>query len=311
MTSGLLIAQLALYAPLTLPTLYLLYRHGHHGLLAWLYLLAFCVLRVTGAAMGLNDPHNAGSRIISSIGLSPLLLSIDGVLHEARIYCLSPSKRTEWTFMALIHVLVATGVAMVGVGAGGLLGDTPKPSDLSNIKVGMVLLEVSWGVLALWGLWTLWNGTGGGRKSARNQGAQAGLAAREGWLLLTGNLLALALVEISVVYMLVAEFTQRADLNPTTGSLAVRVVLGFCPELLAAIVLVFAGFVTRGAGEALEPETWDSVAFEVTLAFAFALCWAEWAGIRIEMGGYLLLYGALYAARRQAFYNQVYHSSSA
>ncbi|EDP50813.1 integral membrane protein [Aspergillus fumigatus A1163] len=183
MTSGLLIAQLALYAPLTLPTLYLLYRHGHHGLLAWLYLLAFCVLRVTGAAMGLNDPHNAGSRIISSIGLSPLLLSIDGVLHEARIYCLSPSKRTEWTFMALIHVLVATGVAMVGVGAGGLLGDTPKPSDLSNIKVGMVLLEVSWGVLALWGLWTLWNGTGGGRKSARNQGAQAGLAAREGWLI--------------------------------------------------------------------------------------------------------------------------------
>lgn len=92
-------------------------------------------------------------------------------------------------------------------------------------------------------VWCCW------RKSARNQGAQAGLAAREGWLLLTGNLLALALVEISVVYMLVAEFTQRADLNPTTGSLAVRVVLGFCPELLAAIVLVFAGFVTRGAGE--------------------------------------------------------------
>lgn len=101
-----------------------------------------------------------------------------------RIYCLSPSKRTEWTFMALIHILVATGVAMVGVGAGGLLGDTPKPSDLSNVKVGMVLLEVAWGVLALWGLWTLWNGMGGVRKSAGNQGAPAGLAARarEGWL---------------------------------------------------------------------------------------------------------------------------------
>ncbi|KAJ5603357.1 hypothetical protein N7537_006313 [Penicillium hordei] len=276
MTSGLLIAQLALYAPLTLPTLYLFFRHGYHGLLAWLYLLAFCVLRVTGAAMGLNDPHNVGAQIISSIGLSPLLLSIDGVLHEARIYCLSPSKRTEWTFMALIHVLVATGVAMVGVGAGGLLGDTPKPSDLSNIKVGMVLLEVAWGVLALWGLWTLWNGTGGGRKSTGNRDVPAGLAAREGWLLLTGTLLALALVEISVVYMLIAEFTQRADLNPMTGSLAVRVVLGFFPELLAAIVLVFAGFVTRRAGEkALELEKWDSVAFEVILAFAFALCWAK------------------------------------
>jgi hypothetical protein len=85
MTSGLLIAQLALYAPLTLPTLYLLYSHGRHGLFAWLYLLAFCVLRITGAAMGLNDPHNTGTQIISSIGLSPLLLSIDGMLHEAYV----------------------------------------------------------------------------------------------------------------------------------------------------------------------------------------------------------------------------------
>lgn len=74
--------------------------------------------------------------------------------------------------------------------------------------------------------------------------------------LLTGTLLALALVEISVVYMLVAEFTQRADLNPTTGSLAVRVVLGFFPELLAAIVLVFAGYVTRGASEVGAGEAW-------------------------------------------------------
>jgi prolipoprotein diacylglyceryltransferase len=85
MTSGLLIAQLALYAPLTLPTLYLLYSHGRHGFLAWLYLLAFCVLRITGAAMGLSDPHNTGAQIISSIGLSPLLLSIDGMLHEAYV----------------------------------------------------------------------------------------------------------------------------------------------------------------------------------------------------------------------------------
>ncbi|OGM47962.1 integral membrane protein [Aspergillus bombycis] len=114
MTSSLLIAQLAFYAPLTLPTLYLLYSHGRHGFLAWLYLLAFCVLRVTGAAMGLNDPHNAGTQIISSIGLSPLLLAIDGMLHEARIYCLSPSKRTEWAFMALIHVLSRRGLQWLG-----------------------------------------------------------------------------------------------------------------------------------------------------------------------------------------------------
>lgn len=37
----------------------------------------------------------------------------------------------------------------------------------------------------------------------------------------------------------------------------------------------------------------------------------EWARIRIEMGGYLFLYGALYAVRRRALCSQVYQSSSA
>lgn len=45
--------------------------------------------------------------------------------------------------------------------------------------------------------------------------------------------------------MLVAEITQRVDLNPTARRLAVRVVLGFLPELLAAIVLALVGILTR------------------------------------------------------------------
>ncbi|KNG85062.1 integral membrane protein [Aspergillus nomiae NRRL 13137] len=283
MTSSILVAQLALYAPLTLPTIYLLCSHGRHGLLAWLYLLAFCVLRVTGAAMGLNDPRNAGTQIISSIGLSPLLLSIDGILHEAYVLpkltqdrtlfpenlLFSPQQTNRMGIYGAHPCPLATGVAMVGVGAGGLLSDMAKDSDLSNLKVGMVLMEVAWAVLVSWGLWTLWNGRGWGWKSGRNRGAPAGLARREGILLLTGALIALPLLEISVIYMLVAEFTQRADLNPTTGSLAVRVVLGFFPELLAAIVLVFVGIMTRG--KALELETWNSVVRKVTLGFAFAL----------------------------------------
>lgn len=39
--------------------------------------------------------------------------------------------------------------------------------------------------------------------------------------------------------------TQKASLNPVTGSLAVRVVLGFLTELVAALVYVSAGFVAQ------------------------------------------------------------------
>ncbi|KAL2813517.1 hypothetical protein BJX63DRAFT_431865 [Aspergillus granulosus] len=68
---------------------------------------------------------------------------------------------------------------------------------------------------------------------------------KEGSTLLHATLLALPLIEILVIYFLVAEYTQRADLNPTRGTLAVRVVLAFLPELIAAIILVVVGIRTR------------------------------------------------------------------
>ncbi|KAL2870551.1 uncharacterized protein BJX67DRAFT_377907 [Aspergillus lucknowensis] len=239
MAAGLPIAQLVLYSPLTLAVLYVLCTHDRHGVLAWAYLLAFCILRLSGNALAINDPHNAGAQIISSIGLSPLLLCIDGVLHEARVLCIpSLNRKLEYTFIAFFHVLVATGVAMVGVGAGGLVSDTPTDSDLSDVKVGMALLEAAWAILVLWALWTLWTGWGGmTNDAAKDRGSQGGI-------LLNAVLIALPLIEISVVYTLVAEYTQRADLSPTTGTLAVRVVLGFLPELIAALILVVAGIRT-------------------------------------------------------------------
>ncbi|KAL2828095.1 hypothetical protein BJY01DRAFT_261634 [Aspergillus pseudoustus] len=242
--SGLPIAQLAIYAPLTLPVLYLLYTHGRHGFLAWAYLLAFCILRMTGGALAVSDATNSGAQIISSIGLSPMLLSLEGVLHEARVYSIPHlNRKLEYSFMAFFHVLVATGVAMVGVGAGGLVSDKPKDSDLSDVKIGMALLEAAWAILVLWALWTV--GMGGGR--AHKEAAPAAGNSREGSILLTATLLTLPLIEISVIYTLVAEFTQRAGLNPSTGTLAVRVVLGFLPELIAALILLVAGIRTKDA----------------------------------------------------------------
>jgi hypothetical protein len=74
----LLTAELAIYAILALPVLYLLFRHSTAGLLGWFYLFAFCSLRIVGGAL-----TSSSAGIISSIGLSPLLLAASGILHEA------------------------------------------------------------------------------------------------------------------------------------------------------------------------------------------------------------------------------------
>lgn len=87
--SGLNTAQLAIYAALSLPVIYILIRHGRPGLMGWFYLLAFCSLRVVGGAMSLSSDKNGTSSTsattISSIGLSPLLIGISGILHEAYV----------------------------------------------------------------------------------------------------------------------------------------------------------------------------------------------------------------------------------
>lgn len=82
MTNTLSAAELAIYIILAIPTVYLLAKHGRQGLLGWLFLSIFCSLRIIGSALGLRDSSPTAS-LISSVGLSPLLLTANGILHEA------------------------------------------------------------------------------------------------------------------------------------------------------------------------------------------------------------------------------------
>ncbi|KAF4186764.1 hypothetical protein CNMCM8927_005041 [Aspergillus lentulus] len=153
--SAFAVAQLAIYSVLVCPAVYLTLCHHRRGLLGWGYLLAFCILRITGGALSIHS-SGSGVKIISSVGISPMLLALDGILHEARVYRKrNLNKRLEYAFMAFVHVVVATGVAMVGTGAGGLAGKNHKASDQTNLDVGMALLEASWAILTIWALWTL------------------------------------------------------------------------------------------------------------------------------------------------------------
>jgi len=87
MTTGLDTAQLAVYAILSIPIIYVLWKHGRTGLLGWIYFFAFASLRVIGGAMAMaadkKGTPSVSATIISNIGLSPLILGISGTLHEA------------------------------------------------------------------------------------------------------------------------------------------------------------------------------------------------------------------------------------
>lgn len=82
MTDALAATECAIYAVLFIPVVFHIVRHGRHGLLGWLFLSLFCILRIIGSGMSVNDSSHAASTI-SNVGLSPILLATAGILHEA------------------------------------------------------------------------------------------------------------------------------------------------------------------------------------------------------------------------------------
>ncbi|KAL2022921.1 hypothetical protein VTK56DRAFT_4136 [Thermocarpiscus australiensis] len=237
MTNSLSAATCAIYAVLAIPVLYLLFRHRRYGLLGWLFLFVFCTLRIIGGGLAISDTGVAAN-IISSVGLSPLLLATAGILHEARHYRIQPlDKKTEWTSVLAYHMLVVAGVALTAAGS-AKLQEHKQPLDKAEkmTKAGIAILTVAWGILVAWT----------GLSFTAPRGRNFSLT-RVGTVLLTAVAFSLVFIGIRVFYSLAALCTQRASLNPVTGSLAIRVVLGFLPEVIAALAYIFAGFKTQGA----------------------------------------------------------------
>lgn len=84
MTDSIAAAKLAIYIIFSQPAFYCLFKHGKVGFLGWFYVQLFCILRVVTGALGLHGSSTSTTTaILSSIGLSPLLLAASGVLHEA------------------------------------------------------------------------------------------------------------------------------------------------------------------------------------------------------------------------------------
>jgi hypothetical protein len=89
-TTQLSIAELTIYIVLVPAIIYTLLRHGKSGYLGWGFLIVFCGLRLTADGIQISNHNkaakgepvgNAGA-IINAIGISGLLYSLSGIIHE-------------------------------------------------------------------------------------------------------------------------------------------------------------------------------------------------------------------------------------
>ena len=87
MPSALLVTTLIIYAVLIQPILYCVWKHGARGLLGWLVIQIFCVIRILGSVLQIREEKTGSditaTLVIANFGLSPMLLGVAGVLHEA------------------------------------------------------------------------------------------------------------------------------------------------------------------------------------------------------------------------------------
>ncbi|KAH8886478.1 hypothetical protein GQ53DRAFT_750721 [Thozetella sp. PMI_491] len=247
-------ACLAIYALLTPPVLYVAFRHGFRGaaILGWGYLFLFCSLKLVGNGMQLSDPASTGAVIVSSVGLSPLLLATAGVLHEARHYRYSLARNPEKAkrdtiFTLLFHMLAMGGVALMAIGASKLINLQSQPAgpttaeDLANARHlasgGIALLLVAWLALAAATMVSILYSDGvvvSGEK-----------AVSDGMGLVLGVVGTLPFLGIRVLASFVYYVGNVSDLSPVGGNVGLVAGLEIAQEMIVTVILVAAGIMTQ------------------------------------------------------------------
>jgi hypothetical protein len=153
--SALPIATIIIYVILFNPILYCLWRHRRYGILAFLPMSTFCVLKIVASIIQLiseaKNSSMSNALLLNNIGLSPLLLAALGLLHESRT-ARNPllRKKLEWFLVFNYHGLVVAALALVITGVAGEEGNDPKPVDMTLRKVGLVVVLICWFVLVAW-----------------------------------------------------------------------------------------------------------------------------------------------------------------
>ncbi|GAB7323472.1 hypothetical protein MBLNU13_g05919t1 [Cladosporium sp. NU13] len=248
--------ELALYALLVPLALFIAYRHGRHGILGYFYLNISIAVRIAAAVCQIIDDNNntntpsLATAILSSIGLSPLLLAISGILHELHHYLLLHAssatvaeKKSRWPLYLQIQIHTICTVGMILLILGSVhLAEAKTASDANAAyklrSAGAVLWFVTWLGLMQYVAWLFFRL----RRVQQEKKSFRSIAALRNW-----TLVALLFGGAKVVYAAVYTL-DHADtaINPITGSFAVKVVLIVGVQFFAAVAMVVGGWMSLG-----------------------------------------------------------------
>lgn len=234
------IVQLVYYGTATPLIAIVLYRHGFGRQLGWFYLAILSLLRIIGSATGIASAQNPtqglieASLICSSVGLSPLLLALLGVL--ARLNEGMKGKGVSKILERLIHVPIIVGLILAIVA-----GTKEFSSDASERNSGYTLLKVAVllflaGVLAI-------------ALVAFETFRHRRFILDGEMRLLTVSILSLPFLLVRVVYSIICAFSQGSNtfsiISDTNRAVIVQALMSVLMEFVVVAMLVAAGLTVK------------------------------------------------------------------
>jgi hypothetical protein len=247
------VVELALYLVLTPITAFLAFRHHLHGLLGHFYLNIFCVIRVVADIVAIAQRNHDPSKptiinaVLSSIGLSPLILALAGFIHETHRYQVVSSldyaaaKRLTkfmWIAQLQFHLVAGAGIALIVVASINLAtAETQSDvnSDYHKREIGAVLIFATWTLLAVYAA-LVW-------RKVRNTAEVAKTSLSR---LATCVVLATPAIGIRAVYSMVFAFDHSPSVSPITGNFAIKLILVVLVQLIAVLFMIQGSWISRG-----------------------------------------------------------------
>lgn len=143
-------AQIIIFAGLALPSILNLCRHGRRGILGWLPINMFCLVRVLGGILTLRDYSTQGhpsisTAIIAGLGVNPLLTAGDGILHEARASRMIAFKKPVERFLTILfHGVAVAAITLITTRGDDLANPHRSPKSQALLDAGFSILFVCW-----------------------------------------------------------------------------------------------------------------------------------------------------------------------
>ncbi|KAJ5108866.1 hypothetical protein N7456_005541 [Penicillium angulare] len=267
---GISIAELVVYIPVTLLAIFVVFRHGFHKQLGWIYLCIFGGIRIAGAILEIlstQHPDNTNdtewAMILQSVGLSPLLLSTLGLLK--RVF-------DETTTRAPSDPNSNANIILQGLGAvSGIFGKvlsiySKKATAVSRRSRATQLLHIP-ALIAL-----ILSISGGSDEASSNVADHSGgqdkvrgaiivyllvyLAVCLLWVITTRDLgsmnagqkrifscvfLALPLIAVRLLYSLISAFGHNSKFSILGGDPTIKLVMATIEEFLVVVIYTILG----------------------------------------------------------------------